>query len=63
MHSFTLIEGHSNNKTEYEVLIAGLELALKILTNDLTVYGDLEFVIHQMNGLYHIKEPNLTPYF
>lgn len=42
-------KGHSNNDTEYEVLIAGLELALEIAIDDLMVY--------------HIKKPSLTPYF
>lgn len=40
MHSLTLTEGCSNNETEYEALIIGLELALKIPIDDLMVYGD-----------------------
>lgn len=40
MHSLTLIEGRSNNETMYEALIVGLELALEIPIDDLTVYGD-----------------------
>lgn len=63
MHSLTLTEGHSNNETEYEALIAGLELALEIPIDDFIVYGDSKLVVCQMNGLYHIKKPSLTPYF
>lgn len=63
MHSLTLIEGHSNNDTEYETLIVGLELALEIPIDDLTIYGNSKLIIHQMNGLYHIKKLSLTPYF
>lgn len=63
MHSLTLTKGCSNNETEYEALIAGLELALEIPIDGLTIYGDLELVIHQINGLYHIKKSSLTPYF
>lgn len=58
-----MIEGHSNNDTEYEALIVGLELTLEIHIDDLTIYGDSELVIHQMNGLYHIKKLSLKPYF
>lgn len=63
LHSLTLIEGRSNNETECEALITGLELALEIPIDDLIVYRDLELVIRQMNGLYNIKKPSLTPYF
>lgn len=63
MHSLTLTKGHSNNETEYKALITCLELALKIPIDDLTVHGDLELVVRQMNGLYHFKKPSLTPYF
>lgn len=51
LHSLTLTEGHSNNETEYEALIVGLELALKIPIDNLVVYRDLELIIGQMNGL------------
>lgn len=63
MHSLTLTEGHSNNETEYKALIARLKLALEILVDDLTIYGDSKLVIQQMNNLYHIKKLSLTPYF
>lgn len=45
MHSLTLIKGHSNNKTKYEALIIGLELALEIPIDYLTIFKDLELVI------------------
>lgn len=63
MYSLTLMEGHSNNETKYEALIIGLELALEIPIDGLTVYGNLEIVVRQMNGLYHITKLSLTPYF
>lgn len=56
MHSLTLTEGGSNNEIEYEALIMGLELALEIPVDNLTVYGDSKLIIHQTNGLYHIKK-------
>lgn len=63
MNSLTLTERCSNNETEYEALIVSLELVLEILIDDLTVYGDSELVIRQMNSLYYVKKPSLTPYF
>lgn len=55
MHSLTLSKGCSNNKAKYEVLIASLELALKLPIEHLIIYDDFELVVRQMNGLYHIK--------
>lgn len=63
MHSLTLTKGCSNNEIEYGALITGLELALEIPIEDLIIYGDSKLVIHQMNGLYHIKKLSLMPYF
>ncbi|XP_028060408.1 uncharacterized protein LOC114264016 [Camellia sinensis] len=43
-HSFALSEGCSNNEAEYEAVIAGLELALQIPIEELSIYGDSELV-------------------
>ncbi|KAK2992052.1 hypothetical protein RJ640_009782 [Escallonia rubra] len=52
-------EGCSNNEAEYEAIIAGLELSLKVSIDDLTIYGDSELIIKQLNGEYQIRKPNL----
>lgn len=43
-YSFSLATGCSNNTTEYEAVITGLELALQIVVTNLTIYGDSELV-------------------
>lgn len=63
MHLLTLSSGCSNNETKYEALITGFKPALKIPIDDIIIYRDSKLVIHQMNGLYHIKKPSLTLYF
>lgn len=62
MHSLHLSQGCSNNKTKYKALIVGLELDLELPVETLTIYGDFELSIRQMNELYHIKKLSLTPY-
>lgn len=59
--SLALMEGCSNNETEYEALIAGLELALEASITRLQVFGDSELVIKQVNGAYIVKRPTLVP--
>ena len=54
-YAFCLTEGCSNNEAEYEAVIAGLELALKIPIDDLTIYGDSELIVKQLRGDYKIK--------
>ncbi|KAK3001399.1 hypothetical protein RJ639_022330 [Escallonia herrerae] len=62
-HSFSLIEGCSNNEAEYEAMIAGLELSLKVSIDDLTIYGDSELIRKHLKGEYQIRKPNLFPYY
>ena len=61
-HSFALSEGCSNNEAEYEVVIAGLELALQIPIEELSIYGDSELVVKQLRGEYIVKKTSLIPY-
>ncbi|GMP56888.1 hypothetical protein CsSME_00021196 [Camellia sinensis var. sinensis] len=61
-HSFALSEGCSNNEAEYETVIAGLELALQIPIEELSIYGDSELVVKQLCGEYIVKKTSLIPY-
>ncbi|XP_028064066.1 uncharacterized protein LOC114267239 [Camellia sinensis] len=61
-HSFALSEGCSNNEAEYEAVIAGLELALQIPIEELSIYGDSELVVKQLHGEYIVKKTSLIPY-
>jgi len=49
----------TNNVAEYTGLIAGLELALENNICDITVKGDSQLVIKQMNEEYKVKSEKL----
>ncbi|KAK2966983.1 hypothetical protein RJ640_029952, partial [Escallonia rubra] len=55
--------GCSNDEAEYEAIIMGLELSLKVSIDDLTIYGDSELIIKQVKGEYQIRKPNILPYY
>ncbi|KAK2985428.1 hypothetical protein RJ640_006066 [Escallonia rubra] len=63
LHSFSLTEGCSNNEAEYEAIIMELELSLEVSIDDLTIYGDSELIIKQLNGEYQIRKPNILHYY
>ena len=42
--------GASNNESEYEALIAGVELALAVGANSFLVLSDLQLVVGQINA-------------
>lgn len=63
MHSLTLSRGCSNNKDEYEALIAGLETRSRATYQAPLIYGDSKLMVRHINGLYHIRMPNLMPHF
>ena len=61
-----LVEGYgfggfdrSNNEMEYEGLIEGLIWAMRLDLAGLTIIGDSELVINQMNGKYRVKNPKM----
>ena len=45
----------TNNEAEYEALLYGLELALKLGIHNLKVYEDLEFVMGHVNGIFEVN--------
>lgn len=47
------------NTAEYHGLITLLEEALEYKAQNLTVYGDSQLVIYQMQGRYKVKNPRL----
>lgn len=52
----------TNNVTEYEVLISGLELAGIVQVKSLKVYSDSNLLVQQMNGKYEVKNATLKKY-
>ena len=52
-------KNQTNNQAEYTGLIIGLEEAINMGINSLTVEGDSMLVIKQMNNEYKVKSNNL----
>lgn len=53
----------TNNIAEYEALIWGLETALDLGIDSVTVLCDSELVVRQVNGVYKVKHANMKPLF
>ncbi len=56
----------TNNQAEYQALIHALEYLNENLSNfppisELRAYLDSELIVHQLNGLYKIKHPDIRP--
>ena len=49
----------TNNEAEYRALIMGLEEASERRIEELTVFGDSQLVINQVNGVYKVKADKL----
>jgi len=45
-YSFVLVDLFSNNVAEYQALILGLQMAIRMGIKDLDVYGDSQLVIN-----------------
>ena len=52
----------TNNATEYEACIIGLQAALGLGIKELKVYGDSALIISQIHNKWKIKEERLMPY-
>ncbi|XP_060170294.1 uncharacterized protein LOC132601202 [Lycium barbarum] len=52
----------TNNEVEYEVVAAGLKLALKYRAESIKVHYDSQLVVNQVNGTFSIKEPRMQKY-
>jgi ribonuclease HI len=54
---------HTNNQAEYCGLIIGLKECLKRGFRKITVYGDSEVIIKQMNDEYNVNSDKLIPLY
>ena len=52
----------SNNKAEYEVLIAGLKLAKEMKVESLEIFSDSQLVVHHINDEYQAREEKMAAY-
>jgi probable phosphoglycerate mutase len=53
----------TNNQAEYRALIAGLQAVARYRPAAVTVCLDSELVVHQMNGRYKVRHPDLYPLY
>ena len=56
------IDGVSNNESEYEALIVGVELALAVGADSFLVLSDSQVVVGQINAEFESREPRMTKY-
>ena len=62
LYSFSLSELCSNNVAEYQALIIGLQMALKMSILQLEIFEDSKLVINQILEQYDVKKEDLVPY-
>ncbi|CAM8968431.1 unnamed protein product [Rhodiola kirilowii] len=60
--SFTLTQLCSNNMTEYQALLLGLQMVRQISIDKMDIYGDSQLVINQVLGDYEVRKDDLIPY-
>jgi len=60
---FSLTEPYSNNVTEYNALLIGLQLAHEIGVGYLEAYGDSKLIVNQVKGEYEIRHEDLVSYY
>ena len=53
----------SNNQAEYEVIIAGLHLAIELEITNIICKSDSRLVVRQLTGEYEVRETLLQQYF
>ncbi|KAK1257983.1 hypothetical protein QJS04_geneDACA012730 [Acorus gramineus] len=61
-HAIKLGFKASNNKAEYEALIAGLEFTVDLTVHKLVIYSDSELVVYQSTGDYRMKDDRMAAY-
>jgi ribonuclease HI/GNAT superfamily N-acetyltransferase len=53
----------TNNVAEYRGLLEALRRASELGAADVQILSDSELLVHQMNGVYRVKNPGLLPLF
>ena len=52
----------SNNKAEYEAMIAGLDLTISMSLEKIIIRSDSQLVVRQVNGEYETRDQCMTKY-
>ena len=61
-HSFRLGFKASNNKAEYEALIAGLKTTFDLGARNVEVYSDSRLVVNQVQGSFEVRDSRMKEY-
>ena len=60
--SYKLYFDCTNNVSEYEALIMGIEKLIELKVKNVYIYGDFDLIINQVKGVYQAKHPRMRPY-
>ena len=52
----------SNNESEYETILAGIELEATVSANKLLIQSDSQLVVGQVNDDYESRDPRMEKY-
>ena len=52
----------SNNETEYEAILAGINLARSVSSENLLIHSDSQLVVGQVNGEYETRDQCMARY-
>lgn len=61
-YSYKLNFDCKNNMDEYESLILGLDVSIRMKALNISVFGDSKLVIRQVEGVYQIKDVRMRAY-
>jgi len=61
--SLPIVATSTNNQTEYQALVKGLELLREICADAVEVFGDSILVINQLTGIYECQSEVLISYY
>lgn len=53
----------TNNYAEYSALIKALQYCIEAKAESVSIFGDSQLVVKQMQGLFTVKSPNILPLY
>lgn len=53
----------TNNYAEYSALIKALQYCIEVKAESVSIFGDSQLVVKQMQGLFKVKSPNILPLY
>lgn len=56
-----VLQHATNNEAEYTGLIIGLKKAIELGVQEITIKGDSQLVVNQVNGAWGVNKPHLDP--